>query len=301
VQVASQQVSASTGVPLNIKKTLIVVAAGMNNTIYHAERLADEMHGRKDVPFAMGGAYFLSYLSAAGLNRLGKDAFNSYRCLSDFGLPIEKREANYLGLLAVPSLLFSATTYHVLGSTWGALTGSDAQVEPWEPFGLRMPDVFFYITSKGVTGKLVSGYRINDDIRLTFGFETVLGLERRYGLKKLKEIAKKKLSFLGDDVSVMARLMGLESMFCDSRATEFNLGIQHTLSEKWYYLSYKLATTFGEGFCAEFSVSIPVSMHWGVGIGGGTFSSESLYGERQSRNLVSKRSESAFISAFYRF
>jgi hypothetical protein len=41
-----------------------------------------------------------------------------------------------------------------------------------------LPDIYSYITTRGMSYKVVSGYEFNEDTRLFFGFESVFDKER---------------------------------------------------------------------------------------------------------------------------
>ncbi|MDR0406873.1 MAG: hypothetical protein LBH38_02190 [Holosporales bacterium] len=296
---AGNAIKALNGFSLSFKEKFILFVGGMNQGIYCAERLSERIYANQDVTFAEGSNYFLSYLFAAGYT--GKK-FNFARCLKQLDLPIKDKEykyVNYMGLLVVPSVLLNPTTYYTLYSTGKAMLGFHPYVAPWEPFGFRMPDIFFYLTTKGESIKVNSGYRINENIRLIFGIEHVLGLIRKFGLKHIGRFSEK-IGGLMDERSAV-RILGFERMFYGKLAREFHLGLEHRLSESWNKMSYKIVGTFGEGGCGEASLNIPISDYLGVTFGGATYASESLLGERHTRDLAKKRCESAFVSFSIRY
>jgi hypothetical protein len=93
--------------------------------------------------------------------------------------------------------------------------------------GFRMPDVYPYITTRGMSYKVVSGYEVNEDTRLLFGFERV---------------------------------------FYKEQATEYSIGVDR-IAKLSLPIHYKCNITFGLGLDLECSITVPVSSCFSVGIG----------------------------------
>ncbi|MDR0661951.1 MAG: hypothetical protein LBF76_00995, partial [Holosporales bacterium] len=242
----------------SLRKLWQIHFAGYNNSMYLAERLSEHVYAQKDVTFLEGSTYFLAYLSATGYSHLGADAFDICRSLGAFGDPIHgearKNINTYAPLLSAALLLVNTTTYHVLYATFMGIFNNTPR-GPWEPFGFRFPDIFLYFTTKGLSFKADSGFRVNDNLRFLFGVERVIGLEHSLFKKGMEYGSKEDM----ENSVLIARLLTLEKMFVNKPAVEYHVGMQQTLGEAWHYAIYRCVLTFGEGLCLEGYVHYPIS------------------------------------------
>ncbi|MDR3274804.1 MAG: hypothetical protein LBS81_02265 [Endomicrobium sp.] len=124
------------------------------------------------------------------------------------------------------SLFLSATTYAIFTKA------------PLKVCGFRLPDVFPYITTRGISYKVVSGYEVNKYLKLIFGFEKVFEIEP---------------------------------------AAEYNFGIDHII-ESPFTMHYRGIITFGQELDFEASCTVPLSDLFSIGIGCEIYSCKSLQG-----------------------
>lgn len=244
-----------------VRKSFVFKAGGINNNTYFSERLSNEIFEREDVTISEGVFYFNNQLYgalyAATAKKRGDDPYDMDLCWKTLGLSTKKKDMERAGYIAT---LTSGTTYRFLYAVWRAFAAPGKQVAPFQVYGVRVPDVFSYATSQGMSYKAVSSYKMDEQRQLLFGVEHVW-----YG----------------------------------KPATEFNLGLRHSLGKRWCNLSYKGVVTFGKGLCAEGSVSLPVLDSISFNVGGGTYSSKSLLGKRHSTNLTKDHSLNIFCSISY--
>ncbi|MDR1561083.1 MAG: hypothetical protein LBS23_01875 [Holosporaceae bacterium] len=250
---------------------LVVSAGGMNNEIYLAERQAEDFHKNGSLGGVESFYYFYNRLSPVAYASKGKSEEDRDKPDTDVGDDPIAIEGYYkkLGISArksdiksagVISLLLSGMTYSIL---WGAYknlsTDGGYTPKPFNVWGIRIPDTFSYITSKGISYKVVSGYKMDENLNLIFGLETVL-----HG----------------------------------KSANEFSLGFDKTFGESLHNISCKVVTTFGKGFNVEASCSYPILECLSINFGGGSYSSKSLLGERHAKNMENGkgRSNNVFVS-----
>ncbi|GHU26781.1 hypothetical protein FACS1894152_2120 [Bacilli bacterium] len=259
---------------------LIRVAGGLNNTVYLSERVSDELHSKGRIGLAESFVYIWGELhpilySSMTRKQLKKlypdnddltsDAINIEDAYKTLGISAKQ---NDMVLANTISLLLSGTTYSILSpifkDSYHTKPG-DNYIKPLEYANFRIPDVFSYITTRGISYKVVSGYKIKDDLRLIFGFEQVV-----HG-KSTTE-----LSF------------GINKMFKTPIGND---------------LLFKVVTTFGRGFNIEGTLSLPVHKRLSVNLGGASYSTKSLLGERHAVNMENGRARSSnmFISLSYKY
>ncbi|GHT40918.1 hypothetical protein AGMMS49921_03100 [Endomicrobiia bacterium] len=148
----------------------------MNNEIYLAERISDDIYTRNTrnkeyrlLPYILYlNNRFSPIIYDKTAKEFGDDPFNIVNDFQEKGrLDFKKGVIKDAG--GVKSLFLSGTTYSPLYSFFTE--------KPLKLYGFRIPDVFPYITTKGMSYKVVSGYEINKDLRLIFGFERVSKVE----------------------------------------------------------------------------------------------------------------------------
>jgi hypothetical protein len=230
-----------------LKKGVIFRTGGINNNIYLAELLSNQIFAHEDVPFFEGYSYITEQTSgaryAARAKKVQDELFGADSVYETLGVPATLANIKRAGWTSVA---LSGTTYYVAYSTWNALMGKEQSVRPFAFRGIRIPDTFSYLTTKGVSFRTISEYNVRDHLDLTFGAEYII-----YGLS----------------------------------ATEFNVGVKQTLDEAGHDISYACSFTFGLGLDVEASVRIPVSQRIALGADVGVYSRKSLLGERHSTNL----------------
>jgi hypothetical protein len=236
---------------------IICDAGGMNNQMQLAEKISDNIYSKKKMPDFLSYMVYLKNMVNPGIydiiaeKKMSNDPFS---IIHWFG---KKGENNFkkgtIAKAGLASLLLSATTYSVFTD------------KPLEFHGFRLPDVFPYITTKGMSYKVVSGYEIDDDLNLIFGFETTL----------------------------------------KNPVTECSLGINHlTAISDSLPISYRGIVTFGQGLDFEASCSVALSKNFSAGLGCEIYSVKSLQGQRNATANMKKDngfSKNFFAFVSYRY
>jgi hypothetical protein len=256
---------------------LVYLSGGINNEVYLSERMMEKFHengamGFVEVIRRINGARALfSYWEVingkekeekAQQERLGIDAnsdpISILACYKLSGLLITQKDMEQTGTI---STWLSGMTYSHIIALWNFAWDKHLYcARPLEFFGFAVPDTFPYLTTKGISYKVVSGYRLDEKIRILFGFEHV---------------------------------------FVGIPETEYMLGIRHQLGEVYRNVSYKVVTVFGkQGINLESSCSIPIGS-FSFTAGFNTYASQSLLGERHSMDLRKKQSHTAYVSVAY--
>lgn len=157
---------------------LVIQAGGVNHQSQYADLLEETIYLR-------GGhlAYLPFYLKAKMAVSNYMDAEDS----GDFGdgggdmaavirfYETEELDINRGNLRtgSDTALLLSTATYGLLFSYWSYVTEDNPVPPPLEAFDLRLPDVDFYINRKGLSYKVKSGYRVDDELLFPFAVEQV--------------------------------------------------------------------------------------------------------------------------------
>ena len=254
---------------LTDEEELVISAGGMNNETYMAERISRDFHDRGRLSFAESFAYFYGKLSpvAYALSKNSKneaaDALSGddpvavggyYKRL---GISATKNDIALGGLV---STLLSGTTYSIIKSAFSP----DKYATPISFYNFQAPDVFSYVTSKGISYRLVSAYKYQDNLKFLFGAEHV---------------------------------------FHGKSTTEVHLGVDTTLDSSFYNTNLKVVTTFCNGFSVEAACSIPVIDRLSINVEAGTYSCKSMLGERHSKSMKNGKGRSSDIAVFisYRY
>jgi hypothetical protein len=238
---------------------IVYCAGGINNNTYLAEKISDDIHfkdsSRRFLPYTQ---YIYNLVYGARYDNIAKGGGDDpYYIILDFnskGRDDFKKGTIYNA--GIKSLFLSATTY----SFWYSLFTGKPMIKP---FGFRLPDVFPYITTKGMSYKVVSGYKVNETLNLIFGFESVFGREA---------------------------------------ATEINLGLNRQTYINNFPIIYKGIITFGQGLDLETFALTPISKYFDIGLGVELYSVTSLMGQRHaSTNMKEGSGYSTNLYAFIRY
>ncbi|MDR0677218.1 MAG: hypothetical protein LBF57_00890 [Holosporaceae bacterium] len=254
----------------DLKAEIIFCSGGINNEVFFAEKLADKFHKDGEIGFAESATIsgFRSALSySTKLKKedegkspwlMGNDVLSLEACYKEAGIKVTASDIHRADWI---SWFLSGMTYsHFIGLWKGISNNRFPRVKALEFGGFRVPDTFAYLTSKGISYKMISGYKWQEDCRIIFAVERV---------------------------------------FKGKSATELSLGINKSCGPAFWNASYEVVATVGEGFDLVASCSFPISKDFSLNIGGGTYSTKSLLGERQAKNMKKGRSSDAFISMSY--
>jgi hypothetical protein len=235
------------------EKDIAFSAGGINNNTYLSELISNQIFLQEDVSCPEGFSYFTNQAYGAhyagDAKEPGDDPWNLKLDYAALGIPATLADMERAGWASVA---LSGTTYYIAYSAWNALWGKEQPVQHFAFLGIRVPDTFSYLTTKGVSLRTISEYNVREHLDLTFGAEYIV-----YG----------------------------------HSATEFHIGVKQTLGETWNSMSYACSFTFGLGLDAEASVKVPISRVLGLsqdmvlGADVGVYSRKSLLGERHSPNL----------------
>lgn len=156
------------------EEDLVFSAGGMNNETYMTERITRDFHNRGRLSFYESFSYFLGKLYPTGYALInckegqenGFDPIRVENLYKKLGISATRNDIARCGLV---SFLLSGTTYSIMKSIFSP----DKHVTPISFYNFQAPDVFAYITSKGISYRLVSAYKCLDNLKFLFGAEHV--------------------------------------------------------------------------------------------------------------------------------
>ncbi|CAO5683071.1 MAG: hypothetical protein HEEMFOPI_00829 [Holosporales bacterium] len=166
--------------PLTVKQDLVVSAAGLNNQMRLSQEVADLIDNNNGhVLYAID--YMLGKISAHryaditeiqqsnGTVSTGNDIDAIIKRYADMGIVVSTSDIKKGSLM---SLGLSATTWTFIYSMIKNLrSGMVIESPVWHKW--RLPDVNFYITSKGLSYEVITGYHLNDHWYLGLSTEFV--------------------------------------------------------------------------------------------------------------------------------
>jgi hypothetical protein len=168
----------------DVKKSLIISCGGINNQVYFSEVLTNKFLMKGEMGAIEGFTIILnkmmpSLYSDSESNEEKKkgpwgtsnDVVRIAECYKELGIPVTKGDIQKAGLIAT---FLSGTTYsYIIGLYNGISNGQTPRSKPIEFFNFTAPDTYAYLTSKGVSYKMVSTYKYQEDFRIIFGVERV--------------------------------------------------------------------------------------------------------------------------------
>jgi hypothetical protein len=226
------------------EEELVVHAAGVNNQMALAERLADEAY-EGDGHWTYGLAYLKGKMwpVAYGRNAPRYDLDRVFRDYEVLGIAATRGHANTAVLVA---LLASGSSYRY---GWGlyqyARRGRHRGIGAFEFRHVRVPETAAYLTSRGVSYKVRSGYRFADGLMLNTALEYVA-----HGV----------------------------------RTVELTLGVAQP-ADPSRRARARVAVILGRAVSAECSALVSFNDVSSIGIGLGRYSRKTLYGERNVPSL----------------
>ena len=198
---------------------ILITTGGLNNSMAFAGSLGDRLRERGAAHYGEWLPYTMARLDATFYGRGSGDLSDLETYYGNKGVSISKtdmRAANLVGFA------LSASTWSYLLGAADYAEGGDAWVKSYSYNGFALPDVENYLTTRGMSWKLSSGYRWDANTYFPFAAEAVLtgvgqqevtmGVRHRNGL--------------WDDSSVDASLrLG--------RGVGLGLGFTQRISEQW--------------------------------------------------------------------
>ena len=136
--------------------TLLLATSGLSNEMLFAERIEDEIYRN-------GGhiGYFTTYAN-------GKFAASNYELdgvFGDLGNAITRYQAlgidvdkDQIDSASRKSFFFSGMSYQLIYQTLRMFTGSSIRFTAWEPGGVQLPNTSFFMTRRGLSYRVRTGY-----------------------------------------------------------------------------------------------------------------------------------------------
>jgi hypothetical protein len=154
---------------ISCNQNIIICAGGLNNQMLLSENIGYDMYIKKQCNSLPWFLYFYEKIHSAEYDFIAEDDKLSHDPTAIIKSFNEKGRKDFqkgtIATASLTSIFLSATTYSIF-------TG-----KPICLANIRLPDLYAYITTKGMSYKLVSGYRVNEDTILNFGCERVFGKE----------------------------------------------------------------------------------------------------------------------------
>lgn len=188
--------------PLSPEAFVTVMAGGLNNNVYMTQRIEDAIwfgqgqHVQLTTNYFMDKAStFIQVLAGTVGAKLRNEPANEV--YSDHNLVVRIWDEHLdihvsrteLQMYSILSYLLSAQSYMNLYQIYQTWTQGETQVYPAEWRGFRLPNVSLYLTTKGPTYNVRTGYRWDNDLFLIAGAEFVLSgkqqVEGTLGLRKV--------------------------------------------------------------------------------------------------------------------
>ncbi len=198
---------------------ILITAGGLNNSMAFAGSLGDRLRERGAAHYSEWLPYSMARLDATFYGRGSGDLSDLSTYYANKGVSLSKtdlRAANVVG-------------YVLSASTWSYLLGAADYANGGEPWvrshthnSFALPDVENYLTTRGMSWKLSSGYRWDANTYFPFAAEAVLTGAGRQEYT----LGVRHRNGLWDDSAVDASLrLG--------RSVGFGLGFTQRLSEQW--------------------------------------------------------------------
>ena len=240
------------GDPVKISKyRLIVNAGGLNAQTAYAEYLQKQIYlNGGDISMGLGlminKMAHITYTKPTDEERknprVSSDLLNIERNYDAVGINVTADDISTGGAIAA---LFSASTWSYFMSLRNFFNTGDTTMSSLEYRGFRIPDTTCYITSRGLSMKVDTGYRFSD---------------------------------------VLIATLGVENVYKGKSATEYTLGVQYEMPVKHgLILSGYAITGYGKGYGFESELKLNKSLS--LFAGGNYDEYKGLYGERNIVSL----------------
>ncbi len=156
----------------NNYRNLIISAAGINAEMTYADYLQDQMyfegiHLSQGLGLIMGKTSALNYQYDDNLGNDLRSIEDQYQLLN---IHVDVGDMDQANILAV---LLSGSTWRYLAGAYDYTKTGDTRLESWEYFGFRVPDFSSYVTSRGLSMKMDTAYRLEEQLFLTLAVEHV--------------------------------------------------------------------------------------------------------------------------------
>lgn len=148
-----------------------IAAGGLNNEMYFAEEMSNMIDDRGGhvsylVPYVV--AKNSSFIYDKGGTSSDKDNLLSYYNAKGYNIT-----ADDIDLDNIIAFLASGTTYSMLSGYYNYFNNQDPTFKLFSFYNFRVPDLYLYHTTKGLSFKLDSVYQVNNFLSIPFSFEYV--------------------------------------------------------------------------------------------------------------------------------
>ena len=159
------------------KEKLIVAAGGINSETYLAERIAnaiweEQLHGNLPIAAYMWARLSPMLYTFNSSTSKGNDINNMVTSAETLGVNLDKSNLQTAYSLA----LIGGTAYSMICH----LASNHDDIDTVTFHNFRIPDIFPYVTSYGLSYKFVSGYKISSDILFNFSYERIFKKNKKH-------------------------------------------------------------------------------------------------------------------------
>ena len=221
---------------------ILITTGGLNNSMAFAGSLGERLRERSAAHYSEWLPYTMARLDATFYGRGSGDLSDLATYYGNKGVRVSRtdmRAANLLGYA------LSASTWSYLLGAADYAEGGDAWVRSHSYNSFALPDVENYLTTRGMSWKLSSGYRWDANTYFPFAAEAVLS---------------------------------------GAGQQEYTLGARHR-NGLWDDSSMNASLRFGRGLGIGLGVSQRLSEQWSLSVGWDHFNGRNLHGERNAVNF----------------
>lgn len=168
---------------------ILMSAAGPNSQVSYAGALDDALVRRKG--HVTDGLFYMANKLSVGFTPEDDNADGDYTSVlcgyKQKNYAISRKNMKVNSFL---SFFLSSSSHAYIYSLINFVHTGQTQATPFEPFGVRMPDVEAYILTKGLSMKVKSGYRVSETLHFPVAIEFLTHGEKgaEYTLGCEKEI-----------------------------------------------------------------------------------------------------------------
>lgn len=163
-----------------VNDDITIFAAGVNNEMRFSGDLADQAyyncgHMGDYVPYVIGKLSSATY--PADKESMGNDMTGMVQDYKLKGLDISKDDIDRSNYIA---FFLSGSTYMYAKGIWDYIFCGCAEVNAFEYYNIRLPDVESYMNPNGISYKIKSGYRLNQEWLFPVAFEFIAKGDSQY-------------------------------------------------------------------------------------------------------------------------
>ena len=137
--------------------TVLLATSGLSNEMLFSERIEDEIYRN-------GG--HIGYLTTYANGKLAASNYELDGVFGDLGNAVTRYGAlgidvdeDQIDSASRNSFFFSSMSYQLIYQTLRMFTGSSIRFTAWEPGGVQLPNTSFFMTRRGLSYRVRTGYR----------------------------------------------------------------------------------------------------------------------------------------------